>query len=227
MFTITRILRSAAGITSVVGVVLFSSLADAATIYPVGTAGVDFNGAGGPNAAGYASITAGGTDFVITTNGITFDIDGTSSSMANRNRGGASDDLLQDFYQWYTPGGTSPVAVTLSGLIPGSPYIVSFYNLNHGAGASTQTYFEGTTSGTVLGTFTAPGNIAVGPPYGGDFNLFADSAGEILITAVGGTVAVPTERTTINGINVTAIPEPSAIILAGLGLAGLMLRRRV
>ena len=135
------------------------------------TVGIDFDVASDGlfyTLPGYLSVPAtGAKDYNVTTNGITFEIVGTSTDGNQaRFRGFAANagtDLTRDFQQWYSVGGVPEAAVTLSGLTPNADYTVSFTTYNAGSGATIHSFYEGTVAtGTLLSEFTSGGAITAG-----------------------------------------------------------------
>ena len=195
-------------------------------------AGVDFQQGTSTVAPGFTGITAGaGKSYSTTQSGITMSFVGTSTGAnANRDRNGAIDafPLLDDFLQLVgtnVDGGRPTATITFSGLAPNTTYTVAFYSHNQGSFQQAHTFYQGTTSGTNLGTFTTTFNPSATTPNPDlatiDFDLMSDGSGVILVT-----MAANADRLTINGFSVSAIPEPAAVLLGSLGLLGLLRRRR-
>jgi hypothetical protein len=198
---------------------------DPTTFFTGVTAGFDFNGAGGPNQAGFTAISpSGATTYNAVSNGITLDltITGTNAS-AHRNRNNAAaGNLVTDFGQWYDNTGNQAgeAAFSFTGLTPNTDYEISFFVMNLGAGQMTHDFHEGTSSADpLITTFTTSGNqndYSTWSP-GITFGINSGPSGQIDVT-----MKEAGSRLNIDGVSL--VPEPSSIALLGLG--GLALFRR-
>lgn len=203
-------------------------------------AGVDFDVPGDidgdpntPNTVltepGFASQVAGGSkDYNLTTNGITFDFDGTSTAgNANRLRNGAIRNfpLTTDFMQLNssnTPSDIPTLVITISGLDANTEYTIETFHYNAGAFQQPHEIYEGSIApGNLITTFTASGNPNDPQNFepGSEIALTSDGSGAIVVAIQPGG---GNQRLTFNGIAVT--PEPSSLALIGLG--GLLVARR-
>jgi hypothetical protein len=159
------------------------------------------------------------------------DFVGTSTGAnANRDRDGTIDlfPLLDDFLQLVgtnVDGGRPTATITFSGLSANTEYTFTVYSHNQGSFQQAHTFYQGTTSGTNLGTFTTTFNPSAATPDPTlaeiSFDLTSDNSGVVLIT-----MAANADRLTINGFSVSAVPEPSAALIGSLGLLALLRRRR-
>jgi len=171
---------------------------------------------------GFASVPTAGQDYNVTTNGITFDLNGTCKGMANRYRNQPAFPLETDFAQWWSSGGTAELECTFSGLEAEKEYTVTFWTYNMGAGQTTHDFYEGEVAvENLLGTFTTSGNQNDPDNWvpSVDWDLTSDANGMIVVNLRGG------ERITVDGIAIA--PEPATMGLLALGgLAALRRRRR-
>lgn len=201
------------------------------------TAGIDFND-GAPTQSGFTGIAASNNkSYLVTSNGITFDIDVFNANNANQNRdrGASYGDLVRDFEQWYGTNQSAGVTVTLTmtGLVANSLYDVSFFTYNGGANQTTYSYYEGTsTLDPLLGSFKADGGIAnfgtwrPGVILGG-MNSGATGTISVTVSAPQFTAGANIDsRLEINGISVSMVPEPTSALAGLLGMAGILRRRR-
>lgn len=177
------------------------------------TAGIDMDVASGGvfyTEPGFLSVPATtAKDYNVTHNGITFDLDGTSTSgMQNRYRSEPNYPLITDFAQWYSAGGIPELVTTISGLLPNTEHTVTFWTFNKGAGQTSHDFYEGAfLPENFLGTFTTSGahnnldNVVASVGW----DLTSDKSGSIV---VGVLPANNGERITLNGIAVLQIGEP-------------------
>jgi hypothetical protein len=205
------------------------------------TAGIDFNVSTGGTQPGFLGVPAtANKDYNVTHNGINFDITVINANNANQNRlrGNVSlTPLTADFIQWYgtnQPGGVE-ANITLTGLLSGRQYELSFYHWNDGAFQSVHSIFEGTSAatGTLISNFLPSGNPSTPATWVPDFDavLRANGAGTIEVTILAPQFVAGSNldsRLTFNGMSVTLvpIPEPATATLGMLAVGGLMMRRR-
>ena len=107
---------------------------------------------------------------------------------------------------------TTPITLTMSGLSPGSSYQFQWWkNVSNGFQAHTTTATAGNTVGLLSNTSGGAdggiGQFAIG-------NFVADGSGMQTIIFEGNL------QDTINGFQLRAVPEPTALALAVLGLLG-------
>ena len=121
------------------------------------------------------------------------------------------------------------LTLTLSGLTIGESYLIQFWSNDSRAHTGANTPLQGRgnqyTAGISVSGFLdvnttdtagGRGTYVVG-------NFIADATSQVFVNRnPGGDLASPT----INAFQLRAIPEPSAVMLCGLGLLGLLSRRR-
>ena len=194
-----------------------STIINATTIVTTGVTGL----VGANFAPATSPITANGVTFTAVTNnssaaiggGITVATSGMDFTVSNANRSnvtGAFGPIMDSHTGTF--GGTG--TITLSGLVDGTQYQIQFFASTNGAndlqsqtitgGAGTSAAFGTHGAGvgkTLLGTFTASGSTQV--------------------------LTIQNGEPTANALTIgTLVPEPSSVLLGGLGLLGLLRRRR-
>jgi PEP-CTERM motif len=119
---------------------------------------------------------------------------------------------------------TSPLTQTISGLIPGHTYNVSF---NYAY--AQQFGFNGDTNQNLtvcLGASCKTTPTLTNPSHGftgwftADYSLTANGASDVLSFLAYGSLPVP-PFALLDGVSLTAVPEPPTWALMGLGFAGL------
>jgi len=126
---------------------------------------------------------------------------------------------------------TSALTQTVNNLVPGENYTVSFY-----WGAAQQFGFDGDTQQNLtvsLGAESFTTSTVTNPSHGftgwmsGSFTFTASSPSEVLSFLAYGSLPVP-PFITLDGVSMTAVPEPStwAMMLAGFGGLGFAAYRR-
>ena len=139
-------------------------------------------------------------------------------------------DLMNDFQQFYgnTAGNPVEATLTLTGLTANLDYQISFFTYNVGAGQTTHSFFEGTSSApaSLITTFTTSGNQNTYSSWkpGITFQINSGNDGEIAVTIQATQAPDNSSRLTLDGVSVVAVPEPSAATL--FALAGLAIFRR-
>ncbi len=210
------------------------------------TAGLDFDDGTSsnypdPTQSGFLSIPASNDKtYNVTTGGITFNIAVANANLGNQNRNRNNVNagrLMNDFEQWYgqNQAGGVEATVNLSGLVANTDYQISFFTNNVGAGQTTHSFYEGTSSADpLITTYTTAGNQNTYSTWspGITFEINSGSSSEIDVTIQApqfANGANTDSRLTLAGISVVqgaTIPEPSSIALAGLGALALLRRRR-
>jgi hypothetical protein len=104
--------------------------------------------------------------------------------------------------------GATSATITLSGLVEGTQYQIQFFA--DSTGSNSQTISATNVSGTMN---SLTGQFVVG-------TFTADATSQVL------TVTRSTDFGVANALTIGVIPEPSAALLGGLGLLGLLRRRR-
>jgi hypothetical protein len=143
---------------------------------------------------------------------------------------------MNDFEQWYgsdtTAGNPVEATITLTGLVADTDYLLSFFTYNVGAGQTTHSFYEGTSSAAPLITsFTTaggPANFSTWRP-GITFQINSGSSAQIAVTILAPEVANGANsdsRLTFAGMTVTAVPEPGSAALLALGGLAIFRRRR-
>lgn len=153
----------------------------------------------------------------------------SGNTLANsRDRGantGPSSDITRDFIQWAT---ASPITITISGLANNQEYGFRLWSGDLAGGqikTTDHTIAGSSGGGTVRHTSV---DLATENSTGGSLvvlpNVFSTGSGTITYTidyvSGGGSAA------TLNGFELTTIPEPSAALLGALGCLLLLRRRR-
>lgn len=162
---------------------------------------------------------------------------GVTASWTGQNSwwAGSNGTAEQRIYACYLDDWGSPT-VTLSGMSTWlaaegmTAYEITVFTSTDTANATwaTLTLHSGGAAGPSLGTMAATNLPSGDPGEGGNSRGFGSFAGsftddQVTITSPGSSGST---RGTIAAIRITAIPEPSAILLGGLGLLALVRRRR-
>lgn len=191
------------------------------------TAGIDFDD-GSPTQSGFTSVPASNLKiYSIVNNGITFDINvNATGGNQNRNRAGGGD-LMRDFEQWLmlSGGGTPEAQVHISGLAANTQYDITTFHYNHGFTLGDIEFYNGTTTADpLITTFSPEGTVSDTSTWAAGIVLSAvsNSSGEVDFLMK----SVSSDRLTLNGMTVVAVPEASTVGLLGLCALGLILRRR-
>ena len=190
-------------------------------------AGLDFNDDSDGSTPGNQYVTQEGflgvpnsnsKTYNLTTNGITFDIVVTNANQGNQNRwrgNATAGALINDFEQWYgrfaEPGTPVEAAFTMSGLTPNTVYDFSFFTYNLGAGQTTHTFYEGTSSAApLITTFTTSGsssNFSTWKP-GITFRINSGATGVVSVTVQateGLNGALYDSRVTFDGLSIVPV----------------------
>lgn len=134
-----------------------------------------------------------------------------------------------DIYRDFVTG--NALGIQLSGLTPSSPYAITFYSYDN-SGSRTQTFSDitpgsGGLSGTVVYTAASIFNSTTSNEiFSATVTATSDSAGRLFFSGTGVGSGSSTSVGILNGLVVDAIPEPSAVTLAGLAVFSLARRRR-
>jgi hypothetical protein len=205
---------------------------------------VDFSTGGSPNFSGAPATVLGAAgetwNFIVPTganspktipttalldstgaaSGATLTVGTHCSAYYNNTTTGDYKDLLQDYIYLYELVGPGPTEITLGGLSPNSTYdLVGYTQVETGQG------FNWTVNGT---TQTATGgtnasSLTEGQNYTRFTQAMTDADGKLIITwSMIGT----NPFSAVSGLEVSLVPEPSTALLGGLGLIGLLRRRR-
>lgn len=191
----------------------------------IGSTGDIWNGVTGKTGSGISLVDSGGNptgamlDFAAPSdsNGGTWNLSGASSNLV-------VPDLMNDYLlAAFGHSGT----ITLSGLSSSTPYDLYIYSQGDSnnritslsvTGASVETGSNVNTRAGAAGSFVAGDNYSV-------FSITPDANGVILIRFWGTGTDSRTEGD-INGIQITAIPEPASLSLVALGGLVFLRRRR-
>lgn len=140
-------------------------------------------------------------------------------------------DLYRDFIiSKYTTGGIPKMTIGLSGLNASTEYLVTFYaydNNNSGAISLQNTTGTGSQSGSISWTagYAFNGaNANENAKFSTTLRVQTDTLGNL--TFINTTTSGAGFQGILNGIQVTAVPEPTAIALVIAGCGILFLRRR-
>ena len=199
------------------------------------TAGIDFDdGTSGnypnPTQPGFLSIPASNAkSYNLTTGGVTFDIQVANANFGNQNRNRNNTNagaLMTDFEQWYggqpTEGNAVEATFTLTGLVANSDYEISFFTANVGAGQTTHSFYEGSSSAApLITTFPTSGsqNSYASWSPGITFGINSGASAEIVVTVQANQSFNEganrwDSRLTMDAVAVKAVAEPSPSGLA-------------
>lgn len=133
--------------------------------------------------------------------------------------------LYRDFVN---AAATGPISIEFSGLNANTTYILTLYGYDN-SNSRTLTYAEFT--GGVVGSASDSVTWAAGATfdgttpndiYAGQLTLTSDSAGTVAVR-----ISANSGAALLNGFQIAAVPEPSAVVLAGVFLViGVATRRR-
>ena len=169
---------------------------------------------------------------------------GTQATTNAVNQFGDSQGYFRDNFSVLSPDGGNFVALdgdinyngqlsqTLTGLTAGKNYTVSFSwaasQLRNRTGATTEQLVVGFGSATQATSVVAVPSEGFRGWFKEKFNFTADGASQVLSFLSVGTPAGLPPIAALDGVSVTAVPEPSswAMLLVGFGLIGLGVRSR-
>jgi hypothetical protein len=153
------------------------------------------------------------TQSVTLTNGITVDPGGNFNFNANAGNGTISGNYGAILGRQI--GGGNLSTIDLSGLSIGTEYQIQVFCM----GGDTANVFVSGSPALAVGGGNNPGNTSgFGKYIVGTFT--ADATNQVL------SFTANTSEPTVNALTIGVIPEPSAALLGGLGLLGLLRRRR-
>lgn len=219
--------RSASTIAAVIAIVVLSNATPARAVL-TNLVSVDFNNSSSPTEAGFVGQSAASAtyDTFLGVSSLTATI---SSFQGNFDRGvpathTTNTDLYRDFY--FDNGTTLILTLSGSAIEANTDYEMTFYAFDEDQNSSVS--FDGT-SGTVGSAgpivSTADADITSLGQFADTGTFTSDNAGVLTITTGNGS------RPRINAFEISVdvvqpTPEPSTLILAALGLVGLMGTRR-
>ncbi|MEI6506111.1 MAG: hypothetical protein WCO90_09565 [Planctomycetota bacterium] len=164
----------------------------------------DFGTSVSPVAPGFTAVTASGTSVGPYTV--------SWLSNANTYSSGASDPLLRDFL--YDNAGSSTLTVNIDGLTASTPYSLTLYSYNPDLTVSTNFSPGAGTTGPVLNVANNGSSLftAASPLVQATGTYTSNGSGNLKLLVTGTTGDGYGPR--FNGFVVTAVPEPSAAVLA-------------
>ena len=189
--------------------------------------GVNFNGStttinNGPSGIGGTNVqfigiaqNASGSAAGITVGSSNMDFASTSNNNSNVSSAIGSPQIWGTVLDRVIGDFGSGAEITLSGLTNGSQYYVQFFSANpDGNGQNTMKISSGGVDSPLFGTHTGGQTRYIIATFtaNGSSQLFSPSGGEPHFSAL--------------VIGVAPVPEPSAALLGGLGMLGLLRRRR-
>lgn len=153
-----------------------------------------------------------------------------TSTAPNMGTGSSNSNPVSDAALWKdfaAAGDSGTMTLTLDGLTPGDTYTFTAWSWRDGLGSTQNVVYTpisgtGGTGATITYTSTLPTALT---DYDASMQLVANGSGQIVLTVSAGTF----NGTVINGFQVSAVPEPSAAFMFGLGTAatfGLLRRGR-
>ena len=204
-------------LAAIAGLALTATSANAALL------SVDFGSAGAE--AGFVEQSSASVLHSTTGGDLTVAVTDTQGGTFDRGVGaGATHGTNTDMYRDFFFDNSNNITITLSGaaISANTDYIMTFYAYDEAENRNTSFIATGDTTGATLGPVNAPadsditslGQFAVT----GTFN--SGASGVLTFNAAGPSRAV------INGLEISAVPEPSTTALLGLGGLALILRRR-
>lgn len=187
----------------------------------LGTAGDQWTAINRTTSGGIAATSLKYSDG--TASGITFSLS-NSHGVFNAGTAGA---LLQDFVYLHTSS-SNTATITLSGFTANQSLAsIVLYGMNGDAGGTNPNQNASFTIGGVTKSTNATSvtsTLAENVNYVRFDNIQANGSGNVVITWTN--PAGGSNWSTFNGLQIQAVPEPSAALLGSLGLLALLRRRR-